>query len=132
MSGTEKPQLGGPTQFNSKSQLDQDIEGAETRLTTPTTVKLESLSRLQKITIIAILCSAQFFDIFNSSSAIIALPQASLNYAPAVWQLKYLLLADRRGTPFLAWCLAMGRLSLYVDICIFHGHCWSPFRHIPP
>ncbi|KIJ40340.1 hypothetical protein M422DRAFT_60599 [Sphaerobolus stellatus SS14] len=68
-----------------------------------------SLTTFQKITILTILCSAQFFDLFNGVSAIIALPQISdaLHFSPGA--LQWVITAYT--LTFAAFLLFAGRLT---------------------
>ena len=76
---------------DTKRPIEKDVETATPEMiesqSTTESRQASQQTRLRKMLIIGILCSAQFFDIFSSVESVIALPEVMLHYSVSLLQL---------------------------------------------
>lgn len=60
--------------------LEPTANGNELESSASTSPSLAKITKLRRNLILFVLCSSQFFDIFNASAAILSLPKVSLDF----------------------------------------------------
>ncbi len=93
-----------------------------------------SLSKLRKIIILGVFCSAQFFDLFNANAVIVSLPSVSSSITRSNFTLVPPLnhLSARCGSELHARSPAMDTLSVHPHLRLLHADLRHPFRYISP
>lgn len=75
---------------DTKHPIEKDVETATPEMiesqSTAESRQASQQTRLRKMLIIGILCSAQFFDIFSSVESVIALPEVLFHYSVSLLQ----------------------------------------------
>lgn len=59
----------------------QSLEDVSTTVGVPASPTIPELSKIRKVVVLGVLCSAQFFDVFNASASIAALPQVRIPHS---------------------------------------------------